>query len=91
MISKRLEKAITIQETSTNFNDLYIDSVNESDKAVYVTVKSSNSDEEYYVSLIYDLWRCSCSDFYHNGLHKEDGSFLCKHIIATILHLGGCE
>ena len=50
-------------------------------------VISSNSDEEYLVSCVDGLFHCDCVDFYVNGLNKDCGSFICKHIISTLFYL----
>ncbi|MGL6298834.1 MAG: SWIM zinc finger family protein [Methanobacteriaceae archaeon] len=52
-------------------------------------VKSANSDKWYAVSCRNMLWRCDCKDFEVHGLHKNDGSYLCKHIYAVIESLLG--
>lgn len=47
-------------------------------------VKSSNNKDEYFVTCKNSLWRCDCYDYTNKGLNRDEGSFLCKHIIAII-------
>lgn len=48
----------------------------------------NNPDEKYLVTMNeYNLWRCDCPDFTYRGLEHEEGSYMCKHIIAAILYL----
>lgn len=50
-------------------------------------VTSSNITDEYLVSCVDELWRCDCHDYMINGLHKEEASYLCKHIMAVLFYL----
>jgi hypothetical protein len=48
------------------------------------SVKSSDNNDEYFVTCKCNLWRCDCYDYINKGLNHAEGSFLCKHIIAII-------
>lgn len=58
------------------------------DDMIQLEFQSVNSDEKYLVSMNeYNLWRCDCPDYTYRGLEHEEGSYMCKHIIAAILYL----
>lgn len=48
----------------------------------------NNPDEKYLVSMNeYELWRCDCPDYTYRGLNHDEGSYLCKHIMAVLNYL----
>lgn len=51
---------------------------------LHFSVKSSNNKDEYFITCKNDLWRCDCYDYINKGLNRDEGSFLCKHILAII-------
>jgi hypothetical protein len=75
----RIANALTI---TGNVKIIYKD-----DEELQSIVTSQNTGDEYLVSCVDDLWRCDCHDFFLNGLHKDTGSYFCKHCIAVILYL----
>ena len=76
---KRLEKAKSLIDN--------IEVIIQDDEELHVNVTSSNSDEKYLVSCVDGIYHCDCTDFYVNGLNKDCGSFICKHIITTLFYL----
>jgi predicted nucleic acid-binding Zn finger protein len=75
---KRIRKATKI--TGDTIHKVYSDS-----EYLFYEVKGS---ENYLVSCNHDnLFRCTCDDFMGRGINKEEGSFLCKHIIAVLFHI----
>lgn len=76
---KRLTKAVEIAKHGL----LYIDPVLIDDEQLQLLVKSQNSTEKHMVSCVDNIWRCSCDDFHHNGLHNQSGGFDCKHVLAV--------
>ena len=81
----RIEKATLIP--SENIHESYLDS-----EYIFYEVKGSDGLGNYLVACNHDnLWRCTCDDFTGRGLNKDEGSFLCKHIIAVILHIAKKE
>ncbi|WP_297898237.1 SWIM zinc finger family protein [Methanobrevibacter sp.] len=77
----RIEKATLI--SSEDIHESYLDS-----EYIFYEVKGSDGLGHYLVACNHDkLWRCTCDDFSGRGINKEEGSFLCKHIISVILHI----
>lgn len=65
--------------------------IHQDSEELQVIVTSSNSNDEYLVSCVDELWRCDCHDYMINGLHKDCGSYLCKHIISVLYFLQNKE
>lgn len=76
----RIKRANSIPRQ--NINPVFMDS-----EDLHFYVMSANNQNEYYVTCKGNLWRCDCTDHQTHGLHKEEGNFFCKHVIAVILYL----
>ena len=76
---KRIANARTITK---NVAIIYQD-----DEEVQAIVTSQNTDDEYLVSCVADLFRCECHDFFLNGLHNDSGAYMCKHILSLLFYL----
>lgn len=80
----RMIKTIQKAKNITNITKILAD-----DEDCRFKVKSASNNEYYNVSCLNTLWRCDCKDFEVHALHKDDGSYLCKHIYAVISTLSG--
>lgn len=53
----------------------------------YFQAEVTSQNDTYLVSAIDGLWACTCHDFIYRGVGHEEGSYLCKHIIAVLLDM----
>jgi len=77
MSIKRIKNSQKIQRK--NITTIFVDN-----EELQFSVKSFDNKEEYFITCKNNLWRCDCYDYMNNGLNRDEGSFLCKHIIAII-------
>ncbi len=75
----RLKSAVKIPEE--DFRVTYYDN-----EDIYFEYRSKSSDTPNTCTFHNNLWRCTCEDYMFRGV-TDDGSFICKHILKSILYL----
>jgi len=81
----RLEKGLELYKTPGAVNLICT-----SPGLLEFLVKGSNPGEFYEVYCLDDNWLCTCKDFM-NRHQRQDKTFICKHISASIWHYMGVE
>ena len=80
----RIKKAIQIRDEDVTVDENI-------DGLIVLDFPSSTSEYPNQVSFYDGLWMCTCEDYQYRK--RKYGSFLCKHILKTIMYLyeHGCD